>query len=456
MGKFITNPFLPLDEYVPDGEPKLFGERVYIYGSHDRANGSSYCELDYVSWSAPKDDLTNWQYEGVSYRRVQDPENTSGDRPLFAPDVAQGPDGRYYLYYALVGLTHISVAVSEFPQGPFDYYGKVTYSDGSLPKQGLAFDPAILVDGSEIYLYYGFTPLTPFKGFSDKVINEGAYALELEQDMLTIKTGKVTLIAPGAQYSTETSFEKHPFFEASSIRKIEDWYYFVYSSIHGHELCYATSRHPLGPFEYKGVIISNTDIGYQGNLKMKNVQGNNHGGILTVANENYIFYHRHTHGTHYSRQACAEKIKIDKINGVIDQVSVTSCGLSSTSLPSQGSYSAGIACQMYNATQDSFPYLVENNLTHYVTEIENHSILCFKYFNVEKSKSLEITLRGGEGKAYLYTTENLSDIPTSMTFMSSDIWQKIVLPIEEVGSKVILNLKFQTDTILELLKIKFL
>lgn len=51
MGQ-IYNPYLPLTEYVPDGEPHVFGERVYIYGSHDKAGGTAYCEGDCVTYSA--------------------------------------------------------------------------------------------------------------------------------------------------------------------------------------------------------------------------------------------------------------------------------------------------------------------------------------------------------------------------------------------------------------------
>ena len=34
--KQIFNPYLPSYEYIPDGEPHIFGDRLYIYGSHDR------------------------------------------------------------------------------------------------------------------------------------------------------------------------------------------------------------------------------------------------------------------------------------------------------------------------------------------------------------------------------------------------------------------------------------
>lgn len=69
------NPYLPSFEYVPDGEPHVFGERIYIFGSHDRFDGKGFCLNDYVSYSAPVDDLTDWRYEGVIYRKEQDPEN---------------------------------------------------------------------------------------------------------------------------------------------------------------------------------------------------------------------------------------------------------------------------------------------------------------------------------------------------------------------------------------------
>ena len=101
MKKPGFNPYLPSWEYVPDGEPHVFGDRVYVYGSHDHFNGYVYCPGDYVCWSAPVCDLTDWTCEGVIYKRTDDPENGGGEMCLYAPDVTQGPDGRYYLYYVL-------------------------------------------------------------------------------------------------------------------------------------------------------------------------------------------------------------------------------------------------------------------------------------------------------------------------------------------------------------------
>ena len=49
MKQQVFNPYLPLDEYVPDAEPHIFGDRVYIYGSHDRFNGHDFCVLDHIT-----------------------------------------------------------------------------------------------------------------------------------------------------------------------------------------------------------------------------------------------------------------------------------------------------------------------------------------------------------------------------------------------------------------------
>ena len=91
--KQIYNPFLPLTEYIPDGEPHVFGDRVYLFGSHDRAGGDHYCMNDYVAYSAMTTNLKEWKYEGIIYRKNQDPRNADGSHCLWAPDVVRGSDG---------------------------------------------------------------------------------------------------------------------------------------------------------------------------------------------------------------------------------------------------------------------------------------------------------------------------------------------------------------------------
>ena len=48
MEKQVYNPYLPLYEYVPDGEPHIFGDRLYLYGSLERFDVVMFCLNDYV------------------------------------------------------------------------------------------------------------------------------------------------------------------------------------------------------------------------------------------------------------------------------------------------------------------------------------------------------------------------------------------------------------------------
>ena len=125
--KTIFNPYLPSYEYIPDGEPRVFDDRLYIYGSHDRFGGDGYCLNDYVCWSAPLADLSAWRFEGTIYKKSQHP---GGAAALYAPDAVRGADGRYYLYYSAKDSYKISVAICDTPAGKYEYLGDVHAEDG--------------------------------------------------------------------------------------------------------------------------------------------------------------------------------------------------------------------------------------------------------------------------------------------------------------------------------------
>ena len=450
------NPYLPSYEYVPDGEPHVFNDRLYVYGSHDRFNGKDFCLNDYVCWSAPLDDLGNWKYEGVIYHRNDDPRNSNGKSVLNAPDVVQGPDGRYYLYYVLSMLTVISVAVADRPEGPYEFYGYVRNRDGSLygEKQGeiYNFDPGVFVDDDgRIYLYTGFSPDGGFlkKIMSYRKLNlDGAFGMELEPDMLTIRR-KPKMVVPGPLYARYTDYKDHPFYEASSMRKINGKYYFIYSSVLSHELCYAIADDPLGEFRYGGTLISNGDIGYHGNMEALNYTGNTHGSMVCIADQWYIFYHRQTNKQKCCRQGCAEKIYINE-DGSIDQAEMTSCGLNKGPLKGTGYYEARIACNL-SSKDGTIPYLKshekdkknlhpyftqsgadrDNNPDQYIANMTDGSWAGFKYFSFNCPKQIEVSIKGtGTGKLKIYLDKNKESIAATAVYPSND-WKVYTVDIIE-------------------------
>lgn len=355
------NPFLPLWEHIPDGEPYVFEDpdqpghyRVYLYGSHDNLV-TEYCGRDQVVWSAPVEDLTQWRHDGVIFSVNT---NAQGEllRPdsladvLYAPDVTMvtAPDGTktYYLFpNNQAGGRNGMVCRSQRPDGPFEVCNwspdNPNETDGIL-----RFDPAVFVDDDgRVYGYWGF---------------ERSYAAELDPaTMATVKPGTEIVEDMISGRYQEGIFS---FFEASSIRKIKDKYVFIYSRftkdgefgmpISNYTLAYAYSDHPLGPWTYGGTIIDARarDINEQGDtIATATVDGNTHGSICEIGGQWYVFYHRQTGTDEYARQAMVAPIEVSVEEGpggkvCISEGEYTSEGFCLNGLNPLQRHSAGIAC----------------------------------------------------------------------------------------------------------------
>lgn len=450
------NPVLPISVCMADGEPHVFGERVYLFGSHDTPGGESFCLEDYEFFSAPLDDLSNWTSKGTNYSAKQDPLYGEDAKSLYAPDVVQGNDGRYYLYYCLAGwkgkggYSHpISVAVCDTPDGKYEYYGVVQNPDGTPYQDFVCFDPAVMNDNGVIRLYFGTGPFRgmqvkpwnsfvlskvysnvfgkPAKAFSQKPGPLGANAAVLCSDMLTLKE-------PPKRIADTQDFEEHCFFEGSSIRKIGDTYYFVYSSKKNHELCYATSKQPDRDFRFQGTLVSNGDVGYRGRKEKKrtNATGTTHGGIEQIEDTWYVFYHRLTHGSDYSRQMCAEPLVIQP-DGTIAQVEMTSCGLRDKDFVGMGEYPAVICCSLTNGKMphianricESIPCITHSGKEWYIEKASKGTQIGYKYFTVSAGTELYLTARGSGEILLLLNSESIGKI-----YFSSKEWEKerIVIP----------------------------
>jgi hypothetical protein len=457
------NPFLPGYEYIPDAEPYVFGDRVYIYGSHDCFDGKAYCYNDYVCWSAPVDDLSDWQYEGFIYEKTQDPMNADEEHCLYAPDVVKGLDGRYYLYYALDRVGIMAVAVCDTPAGDYEFLDFVKYPNGTaIGKEGelYQFDPGVFIDDDgRIYLYSGFAPRAdtfvhagatggrPWSAF-------GSFVMELEPDMVTIKGDYKTLL-PTPDNSAGTGFEGHEYFEASSPRKINGKYYLVYSSINSHELCYAVSDRPDEGYVFGGTIVSIADVYLDGRNEADalNYMGNTHGGMVEVNGQWYIFYHRQTNLHQYSRQACAEKIYFQP-DGSIKQVEVTSCGLNPTPLEDKGTYPARIACNLMPPHPEkcvfyafhskmqagNHPYFTQDTADddfsdhQYIAKFGVGAIAGFKYFDFKDCTQITVRVHSStSGKIIVGNkfsdTKTIENPWATIEIHSSETWVEFSAPL---------------------------
>ncbi len=461
MSKQGVNPFLPNYEYIPDAEPRIFDDCVYIYGSHDAFDGKSFCINDYICYSAKVNDLTNWRYEGVIYRRMQDPKAKKGVlSALFAPDVIKGLDDKYYMYYTVGFSGKISVAVCDSPAGSFQFLGYVKYPNGKLlgsNKDHFQFDPGLFIDDDhKIYLYSGFAPkcFPLLNLMGKKIAKQGAMVMELEPDMLTIKT-PYQYIAKTIFNSKGTSFAGHEFFEASSMRKINGYYYFIYSSISGHELCYAVSDKPDRDFKYGGTLVSIADLGISN--KSLNHTGNTHGSLLSIGDKHYIFYHRQTNRNSFSRQACAEEITL--VDQHFKQAEITSHGLNAKPLAGVGKYDATIACNLYTKKGTHFygatkhrkghhAYFTQHgidrldNPNQYIANFNKKTIAAYKYFDFDNPSTIAVDIKGKATGKIIVSLQEDTDTVAEILISKTKETTRFTAKLATIKGKQALYFKF--------------
>lgn len=443
--KTVGNPYLPLWEHIPDGEPYVFEDpdqpgkyRVYIYGSHD-TRITDYCGREQVVWSASVDSLNNWRYDGeiLAVSKNAKGEFINKDSladVLFAPDVTlvTDKDGKktYYLYpNDQHGGRNGLVAKSNRPNGPFEVCNW-SQTDPNATDGVLKFDPAVFVDDDgKVYGYWGF-----------------GHSMAAELDPATMATVK-----PGTKVvdGMITGFKepgKFRFFEASSIRKIKDKYVFIYSRWTkdgefglpetNYTLAYAYSDKPLGPWTYGGTIIDGRarEKDEQGNvIASGNVSGNTHGSICEINGQWYVFYHRQSGLNEFARQAMVAPIEVKVQEGAGGKVEIsegeyTSEGFALNGLDPFERHSAGICCwytgpkvaehkwpnnifygsyvETSYGTDNKFaePYSLKNN-TNLVVNNTAGSIVGYKYFNFDALKGrkdvkllLKLIPEGVDGK----------------------------------------------------------
>ena len=339
------NPYLPLWEHLPDGEPRVFEDpdqpgkfRAYIIGSHD-VTYTAYCGPDIRMWSAPVEDLSQWRDEGPIFTWfVQGQWDT-----MFAPDLVETVDkatGKktYWLYPHSRGWRRVPmVCKGDRPNGPFVPVNLTADGTQCVPGSLIDFDPSVFIEtitnkkdkdfdkGFRAYVFYGFQHST---------------ACELDQNTMFSKREGTELIDPfipassadgrlldkeGSEYKALYQGQNpldFNFFEASSIRQVGNKYVMVFSGYSGKEyglgntnsaLRYAFGDSPLGPWRSGGVLVDSRGVVENedgSKLITTNFGHNTHGSIQEINGQWYVFYHRPPRGFGNARQAMVAPVKI--------------------------------------------------------------------------------------------------------------------------------------------------
>lgn len=406
------NPILPLEYHVPDSEGHVMPDgKLYVYGSFDDRE-DVYCSEKYhvvstadmehwtiheeslngnqIPWFnnpvAPKYSGIDWSHptpfiqkmiqrdleNGVDMKaKFEEAEKEEKEKPalLFAPDCLER-NGKYYLYFCMPDDSE-GVAISDRPEGPFT-------NPIQLPCGGI--DPAIFIDDDgQAYYYWG------------QLFSHG---VKLNEDMISFNRDEIV-----DDLVTE---EEHFFHEGSSMRKIGDTYYYVYADVERGKptsLGYSTSKSPMGPFTYRGIIIDNDGC--------DPASWNNHGSIECVNGQWYVFYHRCSRGVQQHRRLCIEKIEILE-DGTIPEVKMTSQGIGEPFASSEvikGYQACEMSGSVYIGVNEDAKSVEE--YPEVLMNISAGDEVMFRYVKSEQEwKEIEI-LYSGAGKIQVYMNEKI-------------------------------------------------
>ena len=342
LSLLAQNPISPEGVYIADPTARVDRDgKMYVYGSLD-VNPDHYCSDHYhVLYSK---DLGNWTLRENSFR---------SERTLYAPDMIRKGD-TYYLYYDDPSGAEW-VATSDSPEGPFKDGGRIEGPKG--------IDPNIFIDDDgQAYYFWG--------QFSAK----GA---KMNPDLKTID--------PSSVVDGIVTEKEHYFHEGSFVFKRGGYYYFTYADISrkGRPTCigYSMATSPLGPYEYKGVIIDNDGC--------DPAVWNNHGSVVEFEGKWYVLYHRSTGNGVTMRKACIEPISFRE-DGTIREAEMTSQGASGP----LDAYSVIPARRMCLVRGNARVHLEEGRTDHEIlTQIHDGDEVAYKYLNFGDRQPTRLTVR---------------------------------------------------------------
>ena len=345
MGINAQNPYLPLWEHVPDGEPRVFEDpdqpgkfRAYIIGSHD-VNYSAYCGPDIRMWSAPVEDLSQWRDEGPIFSWFVDGQWDT----MYAPDLVEVKDkatGKktYYLYPHSRGWRRTPmVCKGDRPNGPFKPINLTEDGRQCLPGSLIDFDPSVFIEnitdkkdkdyniGFRAYVFYGFQHSTAVELDQNTMYSKRPGTEPIDPFIPAVSADGRLLDKAGSEYKALYKGQDPKdfnFFEASSIRQVGNKYVMVFSGYSGKEyglgntnsaLRYAYGDSPLGPWRSGGVLVDSRGVVLNedgSKLITTNAGHNTHGSLQEINGQWYVFYHRPPRGFGNARQTMVAPVKI--------------------------------------------------------------------------------------------------------------------------------------------------
>ncbi|WP_281309911.1 RICIN domain-containing protein [Flavobacterium flavigenum] len=284
-----------------DPEIHYFNNKYYIYTT-------AIYGTQFHAYSS--NDLTNWVDEGLIFDLY--PDSPWSQNNGWAPAVVFR-NNKYYFYYT--AETKIGCAVGNTPIGPFTDIGAPLI--GTDPYTDDIIDANVFIDDDgQAYIYYGGS------GKSKMVVRK------LNPDMISLSTGP-------------TNITPQNYTEAPYMIKRKGIYYMTYSNgswfNDTYNVQYSTSNSPMGPWTYRGKILSS-------NVEDK---GPGHHGVLKMGNcdEYYIIYHRYENGTSGERKIAIDRMYFNSAD-LIETVNMTNYGVApripDLSCPTQNIVSGGI------------------------------------------------------------------------------------------------------------------
>ena len=310
------------DQFAADPTARVFNNKVYVYPSHDipAPKGQRqdwFCMADYHVFSS--ENLTVWTDHGMILSQEQVPWGKTDAYSMWAPDCVY-KNGKYYFYFPNApkdgrGFA-VGVAIANQPEGPFTCMQE--------PIMGISgIDPCVLIDDDgSAYIYWS--------GMGIRGARLKENMLELDGELQEVKIPKrdgmpeMPPMKMGGQVmeGLPDGFKEGPF-----AFKRNGWYYLTFPWVRGNTsnganptetLAYAMSKSPLGPWDFKGIIMAEHD----------NHCWTNHHSILEYKGQWYIFYHRNDFSPNMDKRRSTriEKIAFNS-DGTIQEVKQTMRGV---------------------------------------------------------------------------------------------------------------------------------